>query len=306
MKGLGKNRCKFGSRIAWRPPLRISTLIRKVQAIRSPAKGNCSEILLKRVFLIGALAPGVANSWLGYNAYVIVLSIDTCDSRGSVALLQDDCLLQLIPHKTKDEYSSWLLPSVNEALRCAGVSMKDVGGYAVAAGPGSFTGVRVGLTTVKAWAEVYRKPVASVSRLEGIAAQVTSAAGEVAAFVDAQRGQVFGAIYEKDGDTLAILGEERVIAPEEFFKLVGELTGGREIAWISPDQELVEAVPGWKWREERGENIETASPILAGYIGRIGMRRLQDGKATDALALDANYVRRSDAEIFWKGAAHGH
>ena len=68
----------------------------------------------------------------------------------------------------------------------------------------------------------------------------------------------------------------------------------------------MEAVPGWKWREERGENIETASPILAGYIGRIGMRRLQDGKATDALGLDANYVRRSDAEIFWKGAAHGH
>jgi tRNA threonylcarbamoyladenosine biosynthesis protein TsaB len=306
MKGLGKNRCKFGSRIAWRPPLRISTLIRKVQAIRSPAKGNCSEILLKRVFLIGALAPGVANSWLGYNAYVIVLSIDTCDSRGSVALLQDDSVLGLIPHETSDEYSSWLLPAVKEVLNMAGLGMADVDGYAVAAGPGSFTGVRVGLTTVKAWAEVYRKPVASVSRLEGIAAQVTSAAGEVAAFVDAQRGQVFGAIYEKDGDTLAILGEERVIAPEEFFKLVGELTGGREIAWISPDQELVEAVPGWKWREERGENIETASPILAGYIGRIGMRRLQDGKATDALVLDANYVRRSDAEIFWKGAAHGH
>ncbi|HEV2197616.1 MAG TPA: tRNA (adenosine(37)-N6)-threonylcarbamoyltransferase complex dimerization subunit type 1 TsaB [Candidatus Acidoferrum sp.] len=237
---------------------------------------------------------------------MIVLSIDTCDSRGSVALLRDDCLLQLIPHRTKDEYSSWLLPAVNEALRWAGVSMKDVGGYAVAAGPGSFTGVRVGLTTVKAWAEVYRKPVAAFSRLEGIAAQVMSVAGEVAAFVDAQRGQVFGAIYEKEGDTLALLGEEMVIAPGEFFNSVGKLTGGREIAWISPDQELVEAVPGWKWREERGENIETASPILAGHIGRIGMRRLQDGKATDALGLDANYVRRSDAEIFWKGAARGH
>lgn len=238
---------------------------------------------------------------------MIVLSIDTCDSRGSVALLRDDSVLGLILHETREEYSSWLLPAVNEVLKEVGVSMKDVSGYAVAAGPGSFTGVRVGLTTVKAWAEVYQKPVAAVSRLEGIAGQVMSAAGEVAAFVDAQRGQLFGAIYEKDGDTLAPLGEEMVIAPGEFFNLVGKLTGGREIAWISPDQEqLMEAVPGWKWREERGENIETASPILAGYIGRIGMRRLQDGKATDALGLDANYVRRSDAEIFWKGAAHGH
>ena len=237
---------------------------------------------------------------------MIVLSIDTCDSRGSVALLQDDSLLQLIPHNTKDEYSSWLLPTVNQALKCTGLSMKDIEGYAVAPGPGSFTGVRVGLTTVKAWAEVYQKPVAAVSRLEGIAAQIMGVRREVAAFVDAQRAQVFGAIYEKDGDTLTILGEEMVIAPEEFLRRAGELTSGREIAWISPDQELVDDLPGWQWRERRDEHIETASPILAGYIGRIGMRRLLEGRATDALGLDANYVRRSDAEIFWKGAAHGH
>lgn len=237
---------------------------------------------------------------------MIVLAIDTCDSRGSLALLQDDTVLQVVPHTTRDEYSAWLLPAVNAALKCAGLSMKEVGGYAVAAGPGSFTGVRVGLTTVKAWAEVFGKPVAAISRLEAIAAQVMRAAGDVAAFVDAQRGQVFGAIYEREGDALSVLGEEMVIAPEEFFKLVGELTGGREIAWISPDAQFVEGVPGWKWREQRGENIETASPILAGYIGRIGMRRLQSGKTSDALRLDANYVRRSDAEIFWKGAAHGH
>lgn len=237
---------------------------------------------------------------------MIVLAIDTCDSRGSVALLQDDSLLQLVPHETKEEYSSWLLPAVNRVLKDSTLRLSEVDAYAVAAGPGSFTGVRVGLTTVKAWAEVFGKPVAAISRLEGIAAQVMGAAGEVAAFVDAQRGQVFGAIYEKKGNALSILGEERVTTPGEFFNLVRELTDGREIAWISPDQELVEALPGWKGREEHGENIETASPILAGYIGRIGMRRLQEGKATDALRLDANYVRRSDAEIFWKGAAHGH
>ena len=237
---------------------------------------------------------------------MIVLSIDTCDSRGSVALLQDDSLLQLISHRTKVEYSSWLLPAVNDALRWTGLSMRDVGGYAVAAGPGSFTGVRVGLTTVKAWAEVFGKPVAPISRLEAFASQVMGAAGEVAAFVDAQRGQVFGAIYRSEGDNLIRVREEMVMAPGKFLGLVSELTSGREIAWISPDQELVEAEPGWRWREQRGEYIESASPILAGYIGSIGMRRLQEGKGTDALGLDANYVRRSDAEIFWKGAAHGH
>lgn len=212
----------------------------------------------------------------------------------------------LIPHETKDEYSAWLLPAVNEALKMAGLTMKDVNGYAAAAGPGSFTGVRVGLTTVKAWAEAYGKPVAAISRLEGIASQVAKPANYVAAFVDAQRGQVFGAVYRKEGDDLVGVGEEMVIAPGKFVEAVAELANAERVSWISPDGALVEEEAAWKEREKRGENIERASPTLAAIIGRIGMRRLKEGKATDALGLDANYVRRSDAEIFWKGAAHGH
>lgn len=237
---------------------------------------------------------------------MIVLSIDTCDSRGSVALLRDDAVLGLIPHETKDEYSSWLLPTVNDVLKMAGLAMKDVDGYAVAAGPGSFTGVRVGLTTVKAWAEVYGKPVAAMSRLEGIAAQATGPGNYFAAFLDAQRGQVFGAAYRREGSDLALVGEEMVIAPGAFVETVAELTGRNKVVWVSPDAALLETETVCKEREKRGERIERASPTLAGIIGKIGMRRLQSGKATDALGLDANYVRRSDAEIFWKGAAHGH
>ena len=240
---------------------------------------------------------------LRYNTYVIVLSIDTCDSRGSVALLRDDAVLGLIAHETKDEYSSWLLPAVNQTLKGVGLAMTDVAGYAAAAGPGSFTGVRVGLTTVKAWAEVYGRPVAPISRLEAIAAQVAGPVDYVAAFVDAQRGQVFGAIYRRADGDLARVGEEMVIAPEKLIEIVAELTNGNKIAWASPDPSLVEAELAWKEREELGESIERASSTLAGIIGRIGLRQLQSGKATDALALDANYVRRSDAEIFWKGAS---
>lgn len=240
----------------------------------------------------------MADCGLGYNAYVIVLSIDTCDSRGSVALLREDSALALIPHETTDEYSSWLLPAVNEALKKAGVSMKDVSGYALAAGPGSFTGVRVGLTTVKAWAEVYGKPVAAVSRLEGFAAQASDPSDHVAAFVDAQRGQVFGAVYRKNGGDLVGVGEEMVIAPGRFVETAAELTGGGRIAWASPDKGLVVGEAAWRERDKRGESVEGVSATLAAIIGRIGLRRLGAGKVTDALALDANYVRRSDAEIF--------
>ncbi len=237
---------------------------------------------------------------------MLVLAIDTCDLRGSVALLSDEETLGVLAHDSSEEYSSWLLPAVGAVLGQAGLQMREVEGYAVAAGPGSFTGVRVGLTTVKAWAEVYGKPVAAVSRLESIAAQATEPVVAVAAFVDAHRRQVFGAIYRKDVGILRRIDDEMVIAPENFVETAVRVVGEERISWISPDVDLLAGAAAWKEREKRGERIEQVCATLAPVIGQIGSRQIREGKVTDALRLDANYVRRSDAEIFWKGAGHGH
>ncbi len=237
---------------------------------------------------------------------MIVLAIDTCDARGSVAVLRDEEVLGLLARETEEDYSSWLLPSVEEVLKGAGQGISQVEAYAVAAGPGSFTGVRVGLTTVKAWAEVYGKPVAAVSRLEAIGVQATGATKYVAAFADAQRGQVFGAVYQREGNRLRRLGEEMVIAPGRFVEAAVELCHPGKISWVSTDPAAVWEEAAWKEREKHGEVIEQVSAVLAPMIGRIGFRQLKEGRATDALGLDANYVRRSDAEILWKGGTtHG-
>lgn len=235
------------------------------------------------------------------------MSIDTCDSRGSVAVLRDGSVLALAQHLAGVEYSSWLLPAVTGVLGKSGVRMGELDGYAVAAGPGSFTGVRVGLTTVKGWAEVYGRPVAAISRLDAIAEQAAPGPSYVAAFVDAQRGQVFGAVFRREDAGLRRLGEEMVIAPGEFIEEAVRLAGGEKISWVSPDAAHILGEAAWKDREKLGERIEEVSATLAGVIGRIGTRRLREGESTDALGLDANYVRRSDAEIFWKGgkASHG-
>ena len=235
----------------------------------------------------------------------MVLAIDTCDGRGSVAVLQDDAVLQLIVHDSTEDYSSWLLPAVGRALTASGVEMASVDGYAVAAGPGSFTGVRVGLTTVKAWGEVYGKRIAAVSRLEAIAMQGALGRSYVAAFVDAQRGQVFGAVFQRKGEGFERLGEEMVIPPGRFIESAAELAKGGGISWVSIDPARLASEENWRAREARAEKVENVSSALAPAIGRIGMRQLAAGRFTDALSLDANYVRRSDAEIFWKGAAHG-
>jgi len=237
---------------------------------------------------------------------VIVLAIDTCDSRGSVAVLRDEAVLEVVAHESEEDYSSWLLPAVKKCLDGSGLRMEQVDAYAAAAGPGSFTGVRVGLTSVKAWAEVYGKRIAAVSRLEALAAEAPEETAWVAAFFNAQRGQVFGAVYQRNGTGLARSGDEMVIAPGKFVEATAEAARGEKISWVSTDVECVVAEEAWKAREMRGERVDRVSIVRAPVIGRIGLAALVEGRCTDALALDANYVRRSDAEIFWKGsAAHG-
>lgn len=237
---------------------------------------------------------------------MIVLSIDTCDSRGGVSVLQDDKVLYCANHSSTEEYSSWLLPAVYQVLKKADCRMSDVDAYGVASGPGSFTGVRIGLTTVKAWGEVYRKPIAAVSRLEAIAWQAWGGTEYVAAFADAQRGQVFGAVYRRSEGELQRIGEEMVIPPGRFVQVASELTSGERIAWAFTDSDPVFNTEEWKEREKLNEGTELVSGYLDIAIARIARNAILAGRTTDALALDANYVRRSDAEIFWKGAAHGH
>lgn len=208
-------------------------------------------------------------------------------------------------HSDHTDYSEWLIPAVDEVLRIAGTRMAVVDLFAVATGPGSFTGVRVGLTAVKAWCEVYGKPVVGVSRLEAVARSVTAEAAIVAASYDAQRGQLFGAVYGNSSGRLARIGDEVVIAPDAFLDLATREAADGAIHWVSLDPGLVTGLKEWPARSMRGDVMTEASSELAAKIGLIAEARAGRGEFSDPLELDANYVRRSDAEIFWRGpSAH--
>lgn len=236
---------------------------------------------------------------------MILLALDTCDSRGSIALRRDDDVLETLTHDGPSDYSSWLLPAADEVLRAAELSLKDVDVFAAAAGPGSFTGVRIGLTTVKAWSEAYGKPIASVSRLEAIASQSSAGADYVAAFFDAQRGQVFGGLYQQLRGSLSRVDQEMVVPPEGFVQWIEGVIAGSRVSWVSLDPSIITSLPAWTPRSAKGDSMQQASPILAPIIAHLGRTRALSGDLTDALHLDAEYVRRSDAEIFWKGSTPG-
>lgn len=236
---------------------------------------------------------------------MILLSLDTCTSLGSVALLSDGAVLSDAIHDSTEDYSSWLLPAADRVLCEAGVTLSDVELFVVASGPGSFTALRVGLTTVKAWAELFGRPIVPVSRLDIIAAQAREGTDYVAAWADAARGQVFGAVYRRGGTGLERLADDVVTEPGQFIELAASLTNGARLAWASPDPHCVFRTPEWKSRQSLTESCELVSPFLAAAIARKAAVEFAAGRHTDALLLDANYVRRSDAEIFWKGHAKG-
>jgi tRNA threonylcarbamoyladenosine biosynthesis protein TsaB len=235
---------------------------------------------------------------------MIVLAIDTCEARGSIAVLKDNATLQVMPHAVAEEYSSWLLPTVVSALELAEITLGEVDLFAAASGPGSFTGVRIGLTTVKAWSEVFGKPIVAVSRLETVAAQSESDVSYVASFIDAQRGQIFGALYKRAEGQLTLVEPEIVASPDVFIVGVDERAAGNRVAWISTDPDTVAKDPAWQGRASRGDKVQSVPSILAPLIGKRAFQRATNGNVQDALSVDANYVRRSYVEVFQKGPGH--
>jgi tRNA threonylcarbamoyladenosine biosynthesis protein TsaB len=246
---------------------------------------------------------------------MLILAVDTSTRTGSAAILRDSRVLAEVSGYEETLYSNRLFRDITILQDRANFHINEIDVFAVAAGPGSFTGLRIGLTAVKAWAEVYGKPIAAVSGLEAIAAESLAFLGNgasgvqfIAPFLDARRGQVFGAIYQWITDTnaegtnaigaeLRLVGDESILSLEEFLDVVkGKSEQG--IALVSPTPDVLPAV-----RIDEvlpGANVVTVSAALAPAIGRLGFERARRGDLVNALTLDANYVRRSDAEAAWK------
>jgi tRNA threonylcarbamoyladenosine biosynthesis protein TsaB len=238
--------------------------------------------------------------------HVLVLALDTSSPSGSLAVLRDEKVIGVVSTATGEVYSSRMFRELELLLGELSLRMEEFELFAVAAGPGSFTGLRVGLTAVKGWAEVYRKPIAAVSALEAVAVQGHSSAGLSVPVLDARRGQLYFGLYRRASDgaagegRLALDGEEYVMTPVEFFEALRKRAGGAEFAIVTPQRELFSAVASQTEVAKLKAVVEPASAVLAPFIGQLGFQQAQRGALADPLTLDANYVRRTDAELHWK------
>ena len=239
---------------------------------------------------------------------VLILALDTSSPCGSLAVFRDESVIGSVSTWTEEAYSSRMFRHLEFLLRELSLGLDAFDLFAVAAGPGSFTGLRVGLAAVKGWAEVYGKPIAAISALEAVAAQAPSSAKAVIPVVDARRGQVYFGVYRRAGapeqKRLTLEGDEGVATPEEFVHELRTRQLNSELLIVTPAPELVSrAVAGAEGIGGPAPAISVGrvSSILAPCVGQLGYIRAQRGELADSLTLDANYIRRSDAELHWKG-----
>ena len=238
---------------------------------------------------------------------MLILALDTSSPAGSIAVLRDENVIGTVSTWTDEIYSSRIFRHLEFLLNELSLGLDAFEVFAVAAGPGSFTGLRVGLAAVKGWAEVYRKPIVAVSALEAVAAQSHSPAPLLVPVLDARRGQVYFGLYRRAGargeNALALEGEECVMTPEEFLGTLQSRAASSDLAIVTPVPELL---AGAMSRCETAQpsagriSVDRVSAVLAPQVGQLGYQKAKRGELADPLTLDANYIRRSDAELHWK------
>jgi tRNA threonylcarbamoyladenosine biosynthesis protein TsaB len=230
---------------------------------------------------------------------MLLLCADTSGKHGSIALARaaagegarptrsDFQVIEVVP-LAGGTFSAQLVPQISALLGKHGFTKNDIGGFVVVSGPGSFTGLRVGLAAVKALAEILGKPIAAVSLLESIAL-VSGLQGDVTALLDAGRGEVYVGEYEVAGDSVRVVAEQLLT---------------REEVWASARAKLVTADEALaKEAQAAGVTISTIEAVNAGTIAGLGWRKILSGETVSPEELEANYIRRSDAEIFAKGSS---
>jgi tRNA threonylcarbamoyladenosine biosynthesis protein TsaB len=217
---------------------------------------------------------------------MLILGVDTSGKDGSIALVkfEQGCerALEVVPLEG-GTFSAQLVPQISDALNRHSLTKGDIDGFSVVSGPGSFTGLRVGLAAIKALAEVLQKPIAAVSLLEAVA-RSSETQGDVVVALDASRGEVYTADCQ-------VSSQQTTARNERLLTLGGFVSanGGRQI--ITPDAKVADFI------REKGLPVTQVDRPRADVIARLGFEKIQAGEVTSSELLDANYIRRSDAEL---------
>ncbi len=226
-----------------------------------------------------------------------ILAIETATVAGSVAIVDDAVgLIGEVRVDVKAAHAERLMPAVEWLLKSSMMSIDAIDAFAISIGPGSFTGLRIGLSTVKGFAYATGKPVISVPTLDAFTASLPFCSFLICPMLDARKSEVYAALYKWDGGALSKLMPETVISPSELLKMI--------------DQKTVFAGEGAKiYRELISRTLQDKAVFApasrmspsASAVAEIALEKLKQGDIADPVTLIPLYIRKSEAELKWKG-----
>jgi tRNA threonylcarbamoyladenosine biosynthesis protein TsaB len=222
---------------------------------------------------------------------MLLLAVDTSGKQGSIAIARCapdvSCEVIEVSPLARGTFSAELVPQIATLLEKHGFSKADIGALAVVSGPGSFTGLRIGLAVVKALADVLGKPIAAVSLLEALASK--GQRGRVVSALDAGRSEVFLGEYEVGSKGTQLI-RERLLTRDEW------LASASEQLIVTADHAIAEAA------QVKGLYVVEVERPRSDVIVQLGWRKIVSGETVSPEALEANYIGRSEAELFVKGS----
>jgi tRNA threonylcarbamoyladenosine biosynthesis protein TsaB len=237
------------------------------------------------------------------NLEPLILAIETATRAGGVAVARGETLLSRREGDASISHSTNLIEMIDAVLNEAGAQLSDVEVFAVGVGPGSFTGLRIGLATVKAFAEVNQRPIVGISTLAAVA-HASALEGQVVSLLPAGRGEVFAQMFSVAAGDVAAKDEPAHLSPADTIARYGSTPGVKFSGDGAP--KLSEYI---RHSAQQGVSAESRARIinsldaarnatpLAGSIAALALKDYREGKAVKPEDLQAVYVRPSDAEI---------
>jgi tRNA threonylcarbamoyladenosine biosynthesis protein TsaB len=225
-----------------------------------------------------------------------ILALETSSMAGSIAIQNDNRLIAEVMLDIKVVHSERLMSSIEWLLKASLTSIEDIDAFAISIGPGSFTGLRIGLSTVKGLSYAAKKPIITVPTLDAFARRIAFSPYDICPMLDARKNEIYTALYRWRANALEKIILEMAISPRDFLsRIEGDTIFMGEGARIYKD--LIKDI--------LKTNAIFAPPHLmypsASTVAEIAMEKLKRGEVSDPVGITPFYIRKSEAEIHWKG-----
>lgn len=223
-----------------------------------------------------------------------ILGIDSSGLVASAAILSEDIIISEFTVNNKQTHSQTLLPMIKQVVDMSGITLQEIDAIAIAQGPGSFTGLRIGASTAKGLALVLQKPIIPVPTLEGLAYRMAGNPQLICPIMDARRNQVYTGIYRMEREGLIPIMGQDAMDIHDFIQKINR--------YSEPVIILGDGVPVYEniLKKEVTVPIEFAAPHMnrqsASAVAALGYRYFCAGKAVDGTDFKPIYLRKSQAE----------